>query len=204
MPPEEVVARAAAAGVQLLALSDHDTVDGVSAAMAAGVSHGVRVVPAVELSSVDPAGEDLHILGYAFDPDDAGLAEALLEFRADRIGRIGRMADAVRELGWEIDESVLAGRDAPGRPHLATAVFDHPANADRLAAESLANSTQFLVKYLIPGTPGFRGRTTPTVERAINVIHAAGRRRRVGTPVLGHRRRRGRRGVPAAVRGRGA
>ncbi|MFA9269260.1 MAG: PHP domain-containing protein [Baekduiaceae bacterium] len=174
LAPAEVVARAAAAGVELLALSDHDTIAGVAEAIDAGREHGVRVVPAVELSAVDPAGEDLHILGYAFDPSDAGLAEALTDFRADRSGRIGRMADAVRELGWAVDESVLAGRDAPGRPHLASAVFDHPDNAERLAREGLGDSTEFLVAYLIPGTPGFRGRTRPTVQEAIAVIHAAG------------------------------
>ncbi len=174
LPPGEVVARAAAAGVELLALSDHDTVDGVAEAIAAGTEHGVRIVPAVELSAVDPAGEDLHILGYGMDIDDVAFLEALREFRADRSGRIGRMVTAVRELGWAVDESALAGRDAPGRPHLATAVFDHPDNAARLAEEQLETSTDFLVAYLISGTPGFRGRTKPTVAQAIDVIHAAG------------------------------
>lgn len=174
LPPGEVVAQAAAAGVQLLALSDHDTVDGVAEAIAAGEQHGVRIVPAVELSAVDPAGEDLHILGYGMDIEDVTFLDALREFRADRSGRIGRMVSAVRELGWAVDDTVLAGRDAPGRPHLATAVFDHPDNAARLAEEQLGTSTDFLVKYLIPGTPGFRGRTKPTVAQAIDVIHGAG------------------------------
>jgi predicted metal-dependent phosphoesterase TrpH len=173
LPPAEVVARAAEAGVDLLALSDHDTVDGVAEAVAAGREHGVRVVPAVELSAVDPAGEDLHILGYGFDPGDPGLAETLRGYREDRSGRIGRMADAVRELGWAVDDRVLQGREAPGRPHLATAVFDHPANAERLAAEGLEDSTQFLVAYLIPGAQAFRGRTRPTIPEAIETIHAA-------------------------------
>ena len=174
LAPSDVVARAADAGVQLLALSDHDTVDGVAEAIAAGREHGVSVVPAVELSSVDPAGEDLHVLGYGIDHEDAGLAASLRDYRADRTGRIGRMVDAVKELGWAVDTSVLEGRDAPGRPHLATAVFTHPDNRERLEAEGLATSTDFLVAYLIPGTPGFRGRSTPTVDEAIATIHAAG------------------------------
>ncbi len=174
LPPADVVARAAEAGVQLLALSDHDTVDGVREAVDAGVQHGVRIVPAVELSTIDPAGEDLHLLGYGIDIDDPAFGAALEEFRADRAGRIGRMVDAVRELGWEVDESHLSGRDAPGRPHLATAVFEHPANADRLRDEALATSTDFLVAYLIPGAPAFRGRTLPTIKQAIDVVHAAG------------------------------
>lgn len=174
LPPAEVVARAAAAGVQLLALTDHDTVSGVAEALQAAREAGITVVPAVELSTVDPAGADLHLLGYGFDPADPGLTAALERYRADRAGRIGRMAQAVRDLGWAVDETVLAGRESPGRPHLATAVFGHPANAGRLAEEGLATSSDFLVAYLIPGTPGFRGRTMPTIAEAIEVVHAAG------------------------------
>lgn len=174
LPPEEVVARAAGAGVRLLALTDHDTVDGVAAAMEAGRRHGVRVVPGVELSTVDDAGPDLHLLGYAFDQDDAGLASALTTFRADRLARMTRMADAMRELGWAVDERLLTGRKAPGRPHLARAVFEHPANAERLQSEGLTSFGAVLEAYLIEGTPAFRGRTMPTVPEAIDVVHAAG------------------------------
>jgi predicted metal-dependent phosphoesterase TrpH len=84
------------------------------------------------------------------------------------------MVDAVRELGWEVDETVLEGRASPGRPHLAAAVFQHEANSRRLAAEGFTTSTEFLVAYLIPGAPAFRGRTMPTVAQAIEVVHAAG------------------------------
>lgn len=174
LPPEEVVARAGSAGVRLLALTDHDTVDGVAAAMQAGARYGVTVVPGVELSTVDLAGPDLHVLGYAFDPADPGLADALATFRADRQARIARMTDAMRQLGWAIDDAILAGRSAPGRPHLARAVFEHPGNAERLRAEDLASFGAVLEAYLIEGTPAFRGRTTPSVPEAIDVVHAAG------------------------------
>lgn len=174
LPPEEVVQRAAAAGARLLALTDHDTVDGVAAAMRAGAACGVTVVPGVELSTVDPAGPDLHLLGYAFDPADPGLTAALETFRADRQARIGRMTDAMRELGWAIDDEILTGRKAPGRPHLARAVFEHPANAERLAEEGLTSFGAVLEAYLIEGTPAFRGRTMPSVPEAIDVVHAAG------------------------------
>src|ERR1700678_1179235 len=84
LPAEEVVALAAAAGVELLALSDHDTVDGVAEAQAAGTAHGVRIVTATEISAVDGGHEDLHVLGYGIDPADATLAERLAGARADR------------------------------------------------------------------------------------------------------------------------
>jgi len=174
LEPAEVVAAAAAAGVELLALTDHDTVDGVDEALRAGARHGVRVVPATELSSIDELGEDLHVLGYGIDPHDAAFAEALRAWRADRVARIGRMADALEELGLAVDRSVLAGRDAPGRPHLAAAAFGAPENAARLRAEGLRTPGELLEAYLLPGRPGWRRRTRPAVAEAIAAIHAAG------------------------------
>ena len=178
LPAAEVVRLAAEAGVELLALSDHDTVDGVDEALAAASEHGIRVVPATELSSVDGEYDDLHVLGYLVDHHDPGLLAALEEFRADRDARAGRMTTALREIGFEVDEDALAGRRAAGkpigRPHLAQAVIGHPANAERLREEGRDDVSPFIEAYLIPGRPGFRGRTMPTVEEAIGVIHAAG------------------------------
>src|SRR3954469_20776032 len=87
LAPAEVVARAAQAGVELLALSDHDTVDGVAEALAAAAEAGIRNVPCTELSSIDGEYDDLHILGYLIDHTDPTLLERLEEFRADRDGR---------------------------------------------------------------------------------------------------------------------
>ncbi|MDX6665833.1 MAG: 3,5-nucleoside bisphosphate phosphatase [Solirubrobacteraceae bacterium] len=178
LPAAEVVQRAAAAGVELLALSDHDTVDGVDEALAAAAQCGIGVVPATELSSIDGTYDDLHVLGYGIDHTDPVLLTRLEEFRADREGRAGRMATALNELGFEIDDDLLAARRAAGkpigRPHLAQAVIDHPANAQRLREEGTDDVSPFIVAYLIAGKPGFRGRTMPTVEQAIGVIHDAG------------------------------
>src|ERR1700730_19073899 len=87
LPAPEVVPRAAESGVELLALSDHDTVSGVSEALAAGERLGLRVVAAVEISAVDdgaPMGRELHILGYNIDHTCALLTERLAEFLAAR------------------------------------------------------------------------------------------------------------------------
>jgi predicted metal-dependent phosphoesterase TrpH len=176
--PADVVRRAAEAGVELLALSDHDTVDGVAEALEAGVAHGIRVVPATELSSIDGEREDMHILGYLVEHDDPVFLDALEEFRADREARAVRMMDALRELGYELDTSAIDARRAAGapvgRPHIARAAFDHPGNAARIADEGFANFSDLLVAYLIEGAPAFRRRTTPTIGEAIDVIHAAG------------------------------
>lgn len=179
LAPAEVVERAATAGVELLALSDHDDIDGTDEALDAAAAFGVTLVPAVEISSIDPEGDDLHILGYGVDHHDPALLERLKAFRGDREGRADRMIAALRELGWEVREDELDARRAAGlpigRPHIAAAVHGHPANAVRLREEGLDGSpTDLLVAYLIEGTPAFRTRTFPTVPEAIEVIHAAG------------------------------
>jgi predicted metal-dependent phosphoesterase TrpH len=163
LAPAQVVQRAAAAGVELFALTDHDTVDGVPEALAAATT--LKLVPAVELSSVHREFEDLHVLGYGLDHTDAQLLETLADFRQDRVRRIHAMAGNLRELGFTIDHARL-DRPAPGRPHLADALLaNHPELGDRDAV---------FASYLVPGTPTYVPRTRPTVKDAIEVIHAAG------------------------------
>jgi 3',5'-nucleoside bisphosphate phosphatase len=176
--PREVVAAAADAGVELLSLTDHDSIDGVAEASAAASEAGIRLVPGVEISALDVNQLDLHILGYVVDPGDTALLRRLDYFRQDRRRRAVAMAEALTELGFELDESVLEARAAEGksvgRPHLAEAVVNHPANATRLAAEHLQDPSAFLAAYLIDGRPAFRTRESPTVPEAIEAIHDAG------------------------------
>ncbi len=181
LAPAEVVARAAKAGVELLALSDHDTVSGVSEALAAGERHGVRVVPAVEISAVDEGAataRELHILGYRIDHTGPVLTARLTEFLGDRERRTLRMAAALGEAGLELDERELDERRAAGqpigRPHLAEAVLACPANAPRLKAENIDEVGSLIRAYLIEGRPAFRLRETPTVAEALAAIHDAG------------------------------
>ena len=181
LPAAEVVALAAEAGVELLALSDHDTVSGVAEAIAAGAEHGVRVVAAVEISAVDEGASEpreLHILGYLIDHSGPLLTERLGEFLADREQRTLRMAAALREVGFELDEAEIRARVAEGkpigRPHLAEAVLRAPANAERLRSENIDDIGSLIRGYLIEGRPSFRMRETPTVTQAIEAIHEAG------------------------------
>jgi 3',5'-nucleoside bisphosphate phosphatase len=174
----DVVARAAEAGMQLMALTDHDTIDGVPEAAAAAREHGVAFSVAAELSAVHGSYEDLHILGYELDPDDEDLKASLHDFRGDRARRIEAMADRLRELGFELDDApLLARREAGkpiGRPHLADAVLAHPANAQRLRDEGIDGRDALFPPYLIPGAAAYVARSRPTVPQAIEVIHAAG------------------------------
>lgn len=181
LPAAEVVERAATAGVELLALSDHDTVSGVSEAVLAGERTGVRVVSAVEISAVDAGASvprELHVLGYLIDHTDPAFEHTLADFLADRERRTLRMAAGLREAGFELDERQLSARVAAGRPigrpHLAEAVLSAPANAERLRKEEIDDIGSLIRGYLVEGRPAFRLRETPTVAIAVEAIHRAG------------------------------
>ena len=163
--------------MRLLALTDHDTVSGLPEAFAAAAEHDVRLVPATEISALD-GNEDLHILGYQVDHNDAGLVAGLAESRADRTARAGRMVGKLEDLGFQLDHDELE-RHAEngvslGRPHLAAAVVGHPGNRWRLEQEGRTEQSAFLEAYLVPGRPGYTGRSRPTMTEAIEMIHEAG------------------------------
>src|SRR5690349_2703777 len=178
LPAAEVVERAAAAGVELFALTDHDTVDGVPEAAAKARELGLRYSPAAELSAVHGGHEDLHILGYELDVSDPDLLAILEDFRGDRARRIEAMADRLRELGFSLDDAPLRARREAGkpigRPHLADAVLAHPDNAARLREEGIDGRNALFPPYLVPGAAAYVARSRPTVSEAIRVIHDAG------------------------------
>jgi predicted metal-dependent phosphoesterase TrpH len=190
LEPAAVVAAAAQAGVELLALSDHDTLAGVPEALEAGAKHGVAVVPAIEISAIDlpsqaagdsgeqGAARELHILGYLVDHEDPAFTATLTGFLADREQRTLRMAERLVALGIELNQQAIDARvsagEPIGRPHLAEAALSHPANAQRLREEQIDDIGSFIRAYLIEGRPAFCLRVTPTVEEAVEAIHAAG------------------------------
>jgi predicted metal-dependent phosphoesterase TrpH len=178
LSPGAVVAAAGDAGVELLALSDHDTVDGVREALEAAEDRPIRLVPAVEISALDGDQGDLHILGYLVDHRDATLLGRLRGYRTQRESRAAAIMQALRDLGFELDEGLLEARarsgKSIGRPHLAQAAFNHPGNAQRMAAEGHSDFSEFLVAYLIEGAPAFVPREGPSVADSIVTIHEAG------------------------------
>jgi predicted metal-dependent phosphoesterase TrpH len=178
LPAAAVVARAARAGVRMLSLTDHDTVDGVAEALEAGRGAGIRVVRGVEITAVRGPDLDLHMLGYEIDHGDPGLASFLEAGRADRELRMERMADRMEELGLRFDRTEIEARRAAGqpigRPHLAQAVLAEPENSARLRAEEADTLDGFFAAYLVAGARAWVPRTQPTVAGAIAAIHGAG------------------------------
>jgi hypothetical protein len=176
--PAEVVRLARAAGVQILALTDHDSVDGVGEAIEAGRALGLPVIPATELSAVDGAFEEVHILGYFIDHSDPVLRDTLVDLRRDRRRRVLAMGERMAELDFHVELDALHEREAAGlplgRPHLAAAIFDDPANRRRLEAEGVARTADLFPLYLVPGAPAYVPRSRPTVPEAIRLLHDAG------------------------------
>lgn len=179
-----------AAGMRVVAIADHDTMAGyreIAAALAgAGPDGGWPVVlPAVEINAVSEDlladhglgrdGEELHILGYGLDPDDAGLAATLAAQRAARRRRIELILERLAALGMPLDASPLDGRDGDdslGRPSVARL----------LHAAGFASSVEDAFARLIGhGRPAYVARQGIGPREAIEVIAAAG-----GIPVLAH------------------
>ena len=126
LSPADLVRRAAARGLKVQALSDHDTLSGVAEAAAAGKGLGVRIIPATELNTESEWG-DAHVLGYFVDPNDAALEERLRWLRENRGRRIELMVEKLKALGYAVDLAgvlEIAQGGALGRPHLAQALVD--------------------------------------------------------------------------------
>ncbi|MFI5522805.1 PHP domain-containing protein [Streptomyces platensis] len=148
--PAELVRNAAACGLDVVALTDHDTVGGHAEARAA-LPAGLTLITGAELSCrLD--GVSLHMLAYLFDPEEPELARERELVRDDRVPRAQGMVAKLRDLGvpitWE-QVARIAGDGAVGRPHLATALVDLgvvPTVSDAFTAEWLANDGRAYVE----------------------------------------------------------
>lgn len=125
LAPDAIVVDAKRLGLRAIALTDHDSVEGVASALKAGERLDLTVVPAVELSARAEDGRDMHILGYRVDHTDQRLLARLLELRDRRRARALKMIEALREGGYGLDPDAvmrLAGEGAVGRAHIARAL----------------------------------------------------------------------------------
>jgi predicted metal-dependent phosphoesterase TrpH len=127
LSPTELVHLAAKQGLKTIAVTDHDTTDGLPEAFeAARQCPGMRIIPGIELSA-DVPGDEVHVLGYFIDPENRELQSELARFREGRLGRAKAMVEKLDELGIHVDwERVqhFAGEGAVGRPHIALALVE--------------------------------------------------------------------------------
>ncbi|MGO9140726.1 MAG: PHP domain-containing protein [Streptosporangiaceae bacterium] len=177
--PAEVMSRAAAAGLDVIALTDHDTVAGHAEARAAlaDLRPGLTLMPGMELSC-RLHGHSVHMLAYLFDPADPELGGELAHIRASREDRARAMVRRLQELGvdvsWDQVEAIAAG-GVVGRPHIARA----------LAAGGVIASPDeaFSPEWIGPGGRAYVSRYALDPVRAIELVRGAG-----GVTVLAHPR----------------
>jgi predicted metal-dependent phosphoesterase TrpH len=172
--PEAIVNKAAGLGLSVIAICDHDTVNGIAAALKAAAGTGLKVIPGVEMSTHAP-GSEVHLLGYFVDHTHPGLLAALAGLRNSRRERAQAMIARLNGLGIHINwqrVQQIAGAGSVGRPHIAQAILEKG---------YVASFKEVFTSYLGFGGPAYVERQKMTPQEAIAMIIKSG-----GLPVLAH------------------
>lgn len=175
LSPAEVVRKSADGKLTVIALADHDTVNGIVPALEAAKNFpGLKVIPAVELSTDVPTGE-VHVLGYFIDYTDRDLLTTLERMRNSRRERAQKMIAKLKNLGMPVEwERVqqIAGTGSIGRPHIAQAMLEKG---------YITSVKESFAKYLGWGKPAYVEREKMTPVESVKLILRAN-----GLPVLAH------------------
>ncbi len=175
LSPRELVQEAVRRGVRILAVTDHDSTEGVGEARAEAAKHPpLEIVPGIELNT-DVEGGEIHILGFFIDYQEGWFQALLRELREERVRRIYGMADRLAELGCPIDPQevfALVREGSAGRPHVARVLVQRG---------YVKTVREAFDRYLRNGGPASVPRNRLSPESAIEVIRRAG-----GVPVFAH------------------
>lgn len=175
MTPEDLAARAAANGVELWSLTDHDEIGGQRRAAEAARAHGMRYLTGTEIS-VTFAGETVHIVGLGFDPDDAGMRHGLLETRGGRGERAREIAAGLAQVGikgaYEGALKYVGNPELVSRTHFARYLVE---------AGVCRDTSEVFRRYLVEGKPGFVPHRWASLKSAVQWITDAG-----GIAVIAH------------------
>jgi predicted metal-dependent phosphoesterase TrpH len=173
--PAEVVQLAEARGLTTIAVTDHDTTDGLAEAIEAGRSIGLEVIVGLEINSEDE-DIDAHFLAYGLDRSNASLQDQLLAIRDARVGRAKGMLKKLAEMGMPVDwERVLkyaVDAQSIARPHIARAMVE---------AGFVASTQEAFDNYISDDGPAYVHRLKLTPQEVIDLVHGAG-----GAIVLAH------------------
>jgi predicted metal-dependent phosphoesterase TrpH len=175
LPPPGLVALALERGLRHIAVTDHDSTEGVDAALRAAQDTPLEVIPGVELNTDTPDGE-LHILGYFLDHHDPEFAERLSRQRASRMGRGEGMVRRLRDLGLDVSwgrvQAIAGEGGAVGRPHVARALVE---------GGYVASIKEAFDRYIGNDGPAYVARAKLEPAEAVTIVRRAG-----GLPVLAH------------------
>jgi 3',5'-nucleoside bisphosphate phosphatase len=175
LTPTELVTQAREAGLSMIALTDHDTTNGLAEAQAAGASMGVEVVPGIEINTYLPHGQgEAHVLGYYLDTANADLQAFLRFLRDTREKRGEKMVALLREQGYDVTWARVRelAHGAVGRPHVAMALME------KGYADSIADAFD---RYISPGRPAYVPRFKMVPEDAVRMLRSVR-----AVPVLAH------------------
>ena len=175
LQPEQVVELATTRDLAGIALTDHDTTEGVERARKTARTSGLEVLLGCELSA-EQHGEPVHVLGYGFDPAEPVFAARRAWLREGRVGRARRMVERLRALGADVDLDrvlELAGSGSVGRPHVAHAMVEAGVVADVKSA--------FVPEWIGTGGRAYVAKDAVGPVEAVELIRGAG-----GVAVLAH------------------
>jgi hypothetical protein len=172
--PAELVKAADHIGIRAIAVTDHDSVDGIAEACDAASSLPIEVIPGIELST-NLDGDEIHILGYMLDTNDPSLQETLQRLREDRLAQAHAMVERLGALGHSIEwDRVMAIADggSVGRPHIAKALVE---------CGAVASVNEAFSRFLRRGGPGYVEGPKLNPQEAVSIIREAH-----GIPSLAH------------------
>jgi len=175
LSPQEIVYRAVELGITIIAIADHDTVDGIAPALAAAkVFPELKVIPAIEIST-DVPGDEVHVLGYFIDYTNPHFISRLESMRRSRVERAQKMVAKLKGLGVNIEwERVqhFAGGSTIGRPHIAQAMLEKG---------YIGSISEAFAKYIGRNGPAYVEREKMTPAEAVKLLLDVN-----GLPVLAH------------------
>jgi predicted metal-dependent phosphoesterase TrpH len=165
--PSDLVRYAHEQGVLAMALTDHDTTDGMAEALQTGAELGVRIIPGIEIST-DLPGASIHVLGLFLDWEQPAFQEMIRRFQDARVTRLHNMINKLAELGAPLDANrvlEIAGEGSVGRPHVARAVRE---------AGHVASIQEAFDRFLAHGQPAYFEGYRLEPKDAVDLIHSVG------------------------------
>lgn len=174
LSPEQIVLKAKCSGLSAIAITDHDTIDGIDSAIKAGKKYNLEIIPGIELSA-ETDTEEVHILGFYIDWSKSDFQGKINELMESRRIRLIKMIDNLNEIGIKLEYETVLNKSSSasiGRPHLALALVE---------SGYVSTVSEAFNKFLNNSSPIYVAKQKLDPASAIKMILSAG-----GTPVLAH------------------
>lgn len=184
--PREIIKAAAENDVDILAISDHDTLDAYreSDLFSFATNHNVRLIPSVEITAISKGDIKCHVLGIDVSLENVGLQNSLAILQNSRKRYAESMVELIRHQNWQMDESSIFNQSLITKATVADSVISEPANYNRLAnifGTIRPSRGTFIEHFMNKGCELFIPRQSISTEEAVSIIHSAG-----GIAVLAH------------------